>query len=165
MQDQEETEQLDQESEIPTPFVKIDANSSEKNQENEQKYIKSIEIEDRLEGKNQVSNNQFEIVNKMDEPAQKSSFKNSPGDDQDKSDDSVKIKLDLDQSYKQQNDIGRDTSNPMMTKVEDTNIIVTSNINENTQEVPKARWEKSQGNNSQPAIQIEREEADKAGGM
>lgn len=46
---------------------------------------------------------------------------------------------------------------------ENDNIIVSSGYEK--EEQPQPRWAKSEHANSQPAIQIEKEEADKAGGM
>ena len=160
-----EVEQLDKESE-PVHH--------EAEQANEQEYLKSQNQEEIKESpSNQVSNNQLSEP----DPSIPKSPPNQPREEEkplqqkEKSpgpDDSVNIKLDLASDSAKKNDEAVkapavvETQPKQMTNNVETNIIVSSNPNNHNEVV---KWTKSSNERSQPALMIEAEEADKAGGM
>jgi len=163
--DNEEIEQLDQDSEQHHDIMKDDPLTSEIDQANEKEYIKSIQIEKKLEDENPISNNQREnYENKQQEPKivkndiENKLMKENPLN---KSEDSVKINLDLN------NNSGKEKISPHFVniKTEDSNIIVSSNSHQKENPATKEELRKSEHTISQPVLQIENEEADKIGGM
>mmetsp|Transcript_32837 Transcript_32837/g.29134 ORF Transcript_32837/g.29134 Transcript_32837/m.29134 type:complete len:144 (+) Transcript_32837:584-1015(+) len=132
-------------------------------QANEKEYIRSQEISNRLEGDNPISNNQIENIDSKHTQNEKKEVMDQKFNlnERRKSEDSVRIKLNLSRTEEKE-EFKEIKTSPFKPQKEE--ILVSTEPKEFESPI-KAHWRTSAHESSHPALQIENEEADKLGGM